>query len=117
MQTATMEKRQVSGNASTEKNVPEKRITTGAISATIWHNEAKLRNGQIGEFRTVTLQRRYMDKNNQWQTSNSLRVNDLPKAALVLSKAYEYLVLKEQDSKFDSQQAVEEEDVEEEIVI
>jgi len=27
----------------------------------------------------------------EWNTTNSLRVNDLPKAALVLQKAYEYI--------------------------
>ena len=27
-----------------------------------------------------------------------MRLNDLPKAALVLNKAYEYLVIKEQDT-------------------
>ena len=29
-----------------------------------------------------------------WKSTASLRVNDLPKAALVLNKAYEYLVLR-----------------------
>jgi len=81
-----------------EKNIPEKRFSTGAISATVWKNKGiSKRTGEEVEFNTVTLQRRYQDKNGEWQTSNSLRVNDLPKAILVLNKAYEYLTLKEQD--------------------
>jgi len=81
-----------------EKNIPEKRFSTGAISATVWKNQGiSKKTGETVEFRTVTLQRRYQDKNGEWQTSNSLRVNDLPKAILVLNKAYEYLTLKEQD--------------------
>ena len=80
-----------------EENQPEKKFSTGAISATVWKNQAKnKRTGEPVEYRTVTLQRRYADKDGKWQTSNSMRANDLPKASLVLQKAYEYLVLKGQ---------------------
>ena len=81
-----------------EKNTPEKKFSTGAISATVWKNNGKSKEGQDVEFRTVSLQRRYKDKNDQWQTSSSLRLNDLPKASLVLNKAYEYLVLRDASS-------------------
>ena len=79
-----------------EKNLPEKRFSTGVVTATVWQNAGKGRNGEIVSYRTVSLQRRYKDKNGVWQSANSFRVNDLPKAALVLQKAYEYLVLREQ---------------------
>jgi hypothetical protein len=36
-----------------------------------------------------------MDKEGNWQTTSSLRVGDIPKATLVLNKAYEYLMLKD----------------------
>ena len=75
--------------------MPEKKFSTGVISATIWNNQAKLKNGQPAEYKTISLQRRYKDKSDQWQSTTHLRVNDLPKAALVLNKAYEYLVLRE----------------------
>jgi len=79
-------------------NMPEKKFSTGAISATIWKNNGiSKRTGEETEYRTVTLQRRYRDKDGNWQTSSSLRVNDLPKASLVLQKAYEFIVLKDQD--------------------
>jgi len=77
------------------KNQPEKKFSTGAINATIWKNAGKSKSGEDVEFRTITLQRAYKDKSDQWQHTNSMRVNDLPKAALVLNKAYEYLVLKD----------------------
>lgn len=76
-----------------EKNKPEKKFSTGAISATVWKNSHVDKNGKQIEFKTVSLQRRYTDKNGAWQTSSSLRANDLPKAALVLSEAYRYLML------------------------
>ncbi len=79
-----------------EGNLPEKKFSTGAISATVWKNTGinKKDNGSF-EYRTVSLQRRYQDKEGVWKTSNSLRINDLPKASLVLDEAYEYIVLKE----------------------
>ena len=84
------------------KNVPEKKFSTGVITATVWQNQGKGRNGEPVSYRTVSLQRRYKDKNGVWQSANSFRVNDLPKAALVLQKAYEYLVLREiQDTSVD----------------
>ena len=76
-------------------NLPEKKFSTGALSATVWENQGKSKDGEDVSFRTVTFQRRYKDKNGEWQSTNSLRLNDLPKASLVLQKAYEYLVMKE----------------------
>lgn len=78
-----------------EKNTPEKKFSTGAISATIWKNNGTSKDGQAVEFSTISLQRSYKDKEDKWQTTNSMRINDLPKAALVISKAYEYLVLRD----------------------
>ena len=81
-------------------NQPEKKFSTGAISATVWKNQAtSKKTGEAVEFKTITLQRRYLDKDGKWQSSGSFRVTDLPKASLVLQKAYEYLVLKGQGSE------------------
>ena len=76
-----------------EKNQPEKKYTAGAISATIWHNQA-MKDNQAVSFRTVTFDRRYKDKSGEWKSTNQLRVQDLPKAVLVLNKAYEFLNLR-----------------------
>ncbi len=81
------------------KNVPEKRFSTGAISVTIWKNTTKGKDGKDIEYKTISLQRSYKDKNDEWQHTGSLRVNDLPKASLVLNKAYEYLVLRDTETE------------------
>tara|TARA_Y100000310_G_scaffold320072_1_gene376102 strand:- start:29 stop:262 length:234 start_codon:yes stop_codon:yes gene_type:complete len=73
-------------------NQPEKKFSTGAICATIWKNESKEGN----EFNTVTVERRFQDKEGNWKSTSSLRLNDLPKIAVVVNKAYEHLVLKEE---------------------
>lgn len=78
----------------TGKNLPEKKFSTGAIRATVWKNKGTSKDGQETEFRTITLDRSYMDKEGNWKSTGSLRVNDLPRAALVLNKAYEFIVLK-----------------------
>ena len=80
-------------------NLPEKKFSTGAITATVWKNKGVSRNtGENTEYNTVSLQRSYKDKDGKWQTTTSLRINDLPRASLVLHKAYEYLVLREHDN-------------------
>ncbi|MCH8003534.1 MAG: hypothetical protein IH934_02790 [Nanoarchaeota archaeon] len=79
-------------------NIPEKKFSTGGLTATVWENQGKNKEGLDVSYRTVSFQRRYMDKNGEWQSTNTLRVNDLPKASLVLQKAFEYLVMKEMQS-------------------
>ncbi len=79
-------------------NQPEKKFSTGAIQATIWKNEIKKDNADPASYRTISLSRRYKDKEGSWKSTSSMRVNDLPKASLVLQKAYEFIVLKEMDS-------------------
>ncbi len=78
-------------------NYPEKKFRAGGISATVWVNKVQQANGTEGEYKTVSLERSYTDKEGKWQSTQTLRVNDVPKAAAALQKAYEYLVLQEQD--------------------
>jgi hypothetical protein len=79
------------------KKRPDKKFRSGAISATIWSNEAKNDKGEAVTYKTVSFERTYMDRDGNWQSSNSLRTTDLPKAILVLSKAYEHLALTDND--------------------
>ena len=76
-------------------NIPEKKFSTGVLNATVWENQGKNKEGLDVSYKTVTFQRRYKDKNGEWQSTSTLRINDLPKASLILQKAYEYLVMKE----------------------
>ena len=78
-------------------NIPERKFRAGAISVTVWKNKGKSEQGDEVEYPTVSIDRNYKDKEGVWQSTNSLRVNDLPRAAVALQKAYEHLVLKEQE--------------------
>ena len=81
-----------------ENKKPEIKFKAGPISAAVWINSGQSKTGQMTEFRTISLNRVYKDKEDKWQHTNSMRVNDLPRAALVLTKAYEYLSMKEKDN-------------------
>ena len=74
-------------------NKPEKKFRAGAVTATVWRNSS-----DKGSYGTVQLERNYMDKDNKWKSAGSLRVNDIPKAELVLHKAYEYLAANEAEA-------------------
>ena len=69
--------------------MPEKKIRAGAISATIWNNA-----NEKGTYSTVQLEKSYKDKDNNWKTTRSFAAGDLPKALLVLEKAYEHIMLR-----------------------
>ena len=69
---------------------PEITFRHGPCSASVFCNEYE-RGDEKFTVRSVAFQRRYLDKDGQWQTTNSLKVNDIPKAILVLQKAYEFL--------------------------
>ncbi len=75
-------------------NPPEKKYRAGAVCATVWKNHSA-KDGKDIEYRTVSFERNFQNEKGEWNTSNSLRVNDLPKAVLVLQKAYEYVSLKD----------------------
>ncbi|MBU0980833.1 MAG: hypothetical protein KJ709_08570 [Nanoarchaeota archaeon] len=78
-----------------EKKQPEIKFRAGAISASVWENEVEKQDGTTGSYKTISLQRCYKDKAGDWKNCNSMRANDLPKAMVVLTKAYEHLVMKD----------------------
>ena len=76
------------------KNQPEKKFVAGPISVTVWNNVTE-KNGEELSYPTITIDRNYKDKEGNWQHTNSLRAADLPKASVALTKAFEFLTLKE----------------------
>ncbi len=75
------------------KNMPEINFRAGAVCAAVWSNEGTNSKGESTSFKTVSLERSYKDKSGEWKKTNSLRVGDLPRAALALNKAYEHIIL------------------------
>lgn len=71
---------------------PEKRFKCGGCEAAVFENEVS-RAGKQVKIKKVSFQKRYMDSGGEWKTTHSLDVNEIPKAVLALSKAYEYLTI------------------------
>ena len=91
----------MSTNINTNKstgNLPEKKFRAGAISAT------SKQTGDPTEYKTISLQRGYKDKNGQWQNTTSFRINDLPRLGLVLRQAYEFAVTNNSQNSQNSQE-------------
>ncbi len=64
----------------------------GAVRVAIFQNIIQ-KAGQEIVLPKVALEVRYKDKKTgQWKSTNSLSINDLPKAILALQKAYDYLI-------------------------
>lgn len=84
----------------TNSSMPVKSLRAGALQVAVWENETTGDDGQARTFKTVSFERRYKNREGKWQSTNNLRVNDLPKAALLLHKAYEYMVLTQTDEEY-----------------
>ncbi len=70
---------------------PEITFKAGAVRASVFRNTV-IKAGQSIPLPKVVIEVRYKDKTGQWQGTNSMSVNDLPKAILALQKAFEYLM-------------------------
>jgi len=69
---------------------PELSFKVGAVRACIFKNLVA-NNGRMVPLPKVIIEVRYKDKTGQWHGTNSLSLNDIPKAILALQKAFEYL--------------------------
>ena len=73
---------------------PEATFKGGGCNASVFENQIT-RNGKTVTLKKVSFQKRYKDSDGQWKSTASLDVNDIPKAILVLSETYRYLVLQD----------------------
>ena len=75
-------------------NRPVKDFRSGGVVAAIWRHDTE-QDGRTIVNNSVTIGKRYRDKDGIWQDSSSFFVGDLPRLELVIRKAYEYLALRE----------------------
>jgi len=75
---------------------PEKSFKCGGCEAAVFENEV-LKGGKTIAIKKVAFQKRYKNANGEWDSTHSLDINEIPKAILVLNKAYEYLVARNDD--------------------
>jgi len=76
---------------------PIKEFRAGTIVATVWTDGAPTSGRQSPSY-SIRIQKRYRDdRDGQWKTTSYLRPDELPKLALVVSRAYEFLILRESE--------------------
>ena len=80
---------------------PETTFKVGAVRASVFRNTIE-KNGRSIPLPKVVIEVRYKDKTGQWNGTNSLSLNDLPKAILALQKAFEYLMEHKQPEQEES---------------
>lgn len=82
-----------------EPKKPIQSFAAGGVRLAIWSNPGKGVDGLDSEYLTLKLERRYLDNNGAWQSTASLRVNDVPKAIALLNHAYSTVIVKRTDTK------------------
>lgn len=70
---------------------PEHVFKMGAVRASIFRNVIE-RAGQSVPIAKVIIEVRYKDKSGEWKGTNSLSLNEVPKAIMALQEAYKYLL-------------------------
>ena len=76
-------------------DVPIKEFRAGMIHASIWGKTVK-RNDRAWTEHSIRVLKEYKDdRAGEWRTTTFFRTEDLPKLALVASKAFEFLSLRE----------------------
>ena len=70
---------------------PIRRIQAGQVTCALWENAATV-NGKLQTILKATIDRRYLDRDGQWKTSQSFSRNEIPLAIFVLQKAFEAMI-------------------------
>ena len=80
------------GKAKSEaKNAPVYKNQSGSVQLAVWENNANV-DGEERTFFTVTLERSYRDRDDQWQKTNQLRQGDLGDAIACLQGAQQFMI-------------------------
>jgi len=72
-------------------NKPLKVFRSRGISVSVFANETTT-NDRTVSYRKVSLQRAYRDADGTWKSTTSFGRDDLPIAAVLLNKAWEYIL-------------------------
>lgn len=73
---------------------PEQKFRDKELIVDVWNNTGTRADGTTFSFNTLSIQRSYKDKNEDWKNTNSLRPNDIPRIITLLQEAQTYLETK-----------------------
>jgi len=74
------------------KQQPLARHKVGGVSAAVWENRMRGRDGQLRVVLKATVSKTYKDKSGAFQSTGSLGVDDIPKAIRCLEKAWDTML-------------------------
>lgn len=77
-----------------DRSHPVHKAKLGALQLAVWANEFES-EGMTRTFHTVTLERNYKDKRDEWQKTSQLRESDLGDAISLLQNAQQFLIKKD----------------------
>ncbi|MDD5134574.1 MAG: hypothetical protein PHP01_04085 [Phycisphaerae bacterium] len=72
------------------------KIQAGQVSAALWENQVEIKGKTVTLLKT-TIQRRYRDRDGNWQSSNSFGRNEIPLAIYCLQKVFDKIIEKQKE--------------------
>jgi len=75
----------------TGQQLPVAKFRAGQISSAVWRNQIQVK-GKAVTILEATVQRRYKDKEGNWQSSGSFSRNEIPLAIHCLQQAFEKII-------------------------
>ena len=73
---------------------PDQEFRVGAVRVAVWINPRQTSDGKSFNSHKVVLERTYKDSRGDFQTTQALELNDIPKAILALKKTYEFCLMR-----------------------
>jgi hypothetical protein len=70
---------------------PVAKFRAGQVASAVWENEVDV-SGRTVKILKATVQRRYKDRDGNWQSSGSFSRNEIPLAIYCLQKAFEKIL-------------------------
>ena len=73
------------------QQLPVAKFRAGQVSSAVWRNQIQVK-GKVVTVLKATVQRRYKDKEGNWQSSGSFSRNEIPLAIHCLQQAFEKII-------------------------
>ena len=73
------------------QQLPVAKFRAGQVSSALWENQIQVKGAAVTILK-ATVQRRYKDRDGNWQSSGSFSRNEIPLAIHCLQKAFEKII-------------------------
>ena len=75
----------------TGQQMPVAKFRAGQVSSAVWENQIQVKGAAVTVLK-ATVQRRYKDRDGNWQSSGSFSRNEIPLAIYCLEKAFDAII-------------------------